>query len=95
MRMKTLAAAAFGALALGLAATAADAAPAIGFANPIKAHSGDAGQIEKVTFGWRWHCYWHHGHRYCYWGHRHWRGHHWGHRHGWGPRHSWRYRSMY
>jgi len=88
MQTKPLVAAAFGALALGLAATAVEAAPAIGMASAIAAQAADAGQIEKVTYGWRRHCYWDYGHRYCHWGHRHWRGdHHWSHhRRGYHPK---------
>ena len=71
----SLAAAAFAALALDLEATSVQAAPLGGpAAGAIRAHAGDAGQIEPVTWGGR-HCYWHHGHRYCHWGQGHWRHH--------------------
>jgi hypothetical protein len=76
-----------GALALGFVAPAAHAAPGIG---GIRSHAGDAGQIEKVTYGWHRHCYWRYGYRHCHWGHRHWRGHSYGGYRHWGTR-DWRY----
>jgi hypothetical protein len=102
MKIKSLAATAFGALALGLAATAVEAAPGIGMAGGIRSHLGDAGQVEKVTYGWHRHCHWRYGYRHCHWGRRHWRGHyyyggdhHWGY-HDWRYRHwGWRTHSMY
>jgi len=85
-------------IALVLAATAAQAAPATGM---LGANKSQSPPIEKVTFGWYKHCHWGYwGYRHCYWGHpyhsgysywgpsRHWgnyygRDHHW-----WGPRYS-------
>ena len=85
-------------IALVLAATAAQAAPAAGM---LGANQTQSLPIEKVTFGWYKHCHWGYwGYRHCYWGHpyrsgysywgpaRHWgnyygRDHHW-----WGPRYS-------
>ena len=109
MKTKSLVAAAFGALTLALAITAVEAAPAMGVGNAIRTAAGDAGQIEKVTYGYAWHrhCYWQWGYRHCHWRDRHWGGHHysgyrrwghydrWGHHHWWGPRHSSRYGSGY
>ena len=99
-KTKSLVATAFSALALGLAATAVEAAP-IGITGATRTNVGDAGQIEQITYGWHRHCYWRNGYRYCHWGNRHWRGHHyggyrhWGHHNWWGPSHSWHNRSMY
>ena len=97
--IKPLVATAFGALALGLAATAVEAAP-FAMTDAIRTNAGAAGQVEKVTYGWHRHCHWRYGYRYCNWGYRHWRGHyrgyhHWGHHNWWGPSHSWHNRSMY
>jgi hypothetical protein len=103
MHIKSLAAAAFAALALSLAAASTQAAPLGTNAGAVRAPAGDAGLTHKATWGWRRHCHWHHGYRHCHWGHRHWPKRHWGHRYsyrwghpyGWRFRHAWRYQSMY
>lgn len=91
MKSKLFAAAGFGVLALGIIATAAQAAPMVDL-GAVKAHAGDSGGVEKVTWGWHRHCYWRYGHRYCSWGRHHWRRHH---HHSWGWRRGWDYRHRY
>jgi hypothetical protein len=81
MQARTFLAAAFGALALSLASVSAQTAPAGGIVAALEADAADAGQVEKVTYGygWRRHCHWHYGYRHCDrgYGYRHWR--HYGH----------------
>jgi hypothetical protein len=94
MQIKTLAAAAFAASALTLAATGTYAAPALGMAGAIRSNAGQGGQVEQVTWGWHRHCYWRHGYRHCYWDRHHWRGHYRGHRH-WSWHRHWRHHRWY
>jgi hypothetical protein len=91
MKTRWFAAAGFGALALGVAATTAQAAPVVEL-GAIKAHAGDTGAIEKVTWGWHRRCYWHNGYRTCDWGRHHWRRYH---HHSWGWRRDWHYHHRY
>ena len=87
MKTRWLAAAGFGAFALGIATTTAQAAPVVDL-GAIKAH---AGAIEKVTWGWHRRCHWHNGYRTCGWG-RHWHRYH---HHSWGWRRDWHYHHRY
>ncbi len=82
-KTQSLAATAFGAVALCIAATTVHAAPVTG-AGTIAIHAGNSGEIEKVT--WGRHCYWHHGYRYCGWRRHYWRPYHY---HRWSWRHRW------
>ena len=78
-------------LGLGVVVGLAGPAPAApGIAGALMTHAGDAGQVEKVTYGWHRHCYWRYGYRHCHWGPPPLaRPHHGGYRH-WGYR-DWRY----
>ena len=75
MKMQTILSAGLGALALAVLAPTAQAAPAPGLAVAINREATSA--VEQVTWGYRRHCYWHHGYRYCGWGHHHYK---WGYR---------------
>jgi hypothetical protein len=87
-KTRSFAAGIIGALVLGIVATTADAAPALGVTGAVRAQADDSRPIAKVTWGWHRGCYWHHGYRYCSWGHRHWH-HYRPYYRGWGW-HSWR-----
>src|SRR5262245_60355681 len=54
MKARTILSAAFGALALGFAATSAQAAPAVGGLAALADDAAGAGQVEKVTYGYGW-----------------------------------------
>jgi len=100
MQARTFLSAAFGALALGLAATSAQAVPAGGNLATLKADVADAGQVEKMTYGYgyRRHCHWHYGYRHCYggYGYRRHYGHYGYYRHsGWDYPYSRRHRNWY
>ena len=67
MRMKHILSAGFGALALGLVATNAQAAPVGGLVNAVGTNVTDAGLVENVH--WYGHRYgWHHGYKPYYYG---------------------------
>jgi hypothetical protein len=97
MHTRSILSAVLGAVALGLAATTAQAAAPLAATPAIRADAGADGLVETATFGWRRHCYWHHGYRHCYRGHHHyWRHHYWGWRHHWRWHHHRRhYHSHY
>jgi hypothetical protein len=98
MKMKSLLSAGLGALALGLVATAAQAAPA-GLAGAIDQSAGHSGLVEKATwygdryyghyhrpyYGYRWYRHRHYG--YGHYGYRRYGHHHY----GWYPRHGYRH----
>jgi hypothetical protein len=68
MRMKQVLSAGFGALALGLIATSAQAAPVGGLSAAAQSGTTDAGLVEKVH--WYGHRYgWHYGYKPYYYGH--------------------------
>lgn len=68
MRMKHVLSAGFGALALGLVATSAQAAPVVGLVNAAETNATDAGLVEKVH--WYGHRYgWGYGYKPYYYGH--------------------------
>lgn len=64
---------ALGGCALGLAATAAQAAPASGLADAVDREAARNGPVETVTWYGRRHCHWHYGYSHCWYGHRHYR----------------------
>jgi hypothetical protein len=75
-----------GAVVLALAASAVEAAPAIGITGAIK---GETGHIEKATYGWHKHCYWRWGYRHCHRSHKYWGGYpYWGSYRKWGHYHG-------
>src|SRR5262245_31904101 len=76
MRVRSLLAAVVGACTLGLAATAAQAAPSAGLLGAISHDAAAESQVENVTWYGRRHCHWHRGHRHCWYGHRYRRWHH-------------------
>ncbi|MET0193185.1 MAG: hypothetical protein ABW200_07405, partial [Hyphomicrobiaceae bacterium] len=80
MKMQSILSAGLGALALAVLASTAQATPAGGLAAAIDPSAASA--VEQVTWKYRRHCYWHHGHRHCWWGHRShkWHRYHYGHR---------------
>ena len=90
MSMKSLLVAGIGAIALGLVATSAEAAPGGGLA-AIDREAAQSSPIETVTWYGRRHCWWHGGYRHCGYGYRRygWRGYY-----GWG-RHPYRYSYGY
>lgn len=106
MQARHFLSAAFGALALGLAATSAQAAPAAGMVATLQADVADAAQVEKVTYGYRY-GYRDYGWRpYRGYGYRYWRPYkyyrHYGdygyydhHHYGWGHRHWRHHRHWY
>jgi hypothetical protein len=70
MKMKHVLAAGFGALALGLVATTAQAAPVGGLVGAVESNATDASLVEKATFGHRRYGYgYHYGYRPYYYGH--------------------------
>jgi hypothetical protein len=83
MRMTSLLAAPAVAIAIGLLAGSAQAAPAGNALGGLKADTAAA--AEKVH--WRRGCYWHRGHWHCG-GHRYHQG-YWGHRHRWHRHRHW------
>jgi hypothetical protein len=95
MNTRSILSAALGAVALGLAVTTAQAAAPLAATPAIRADAGPDGLVETATFGWRRHCYWHHGYRHCHWGHRHWWRHYWDHPHYWRWRHHRRHHHWY
>jgi hypothetical protein len=95
MNTRSILSAVFGAVALGLAATATQAAAPLAATLAVSVDAGPNGLVENATFGWRHHCYWHHGYRRCHWGHRHWRRHYWDHPHYRGWRHHRRHHHWY
>lgn len=87
MKMQSILSAGLGALALAALASSAQAAPATGLAAAIDRDATSA--VEQVTWKYRRHCWWHHGHRHCGWGHRpykKWHGYGYGHRYNYGHR---------
>lgn len=82
MTMKSILSAGLGAVALGLVATAAQAAPVSSLIGAVDRDAARSGAVENVTWGRR--CHWHRGYRHCWYGHRYHRWHHrYGHRRGW------------
>jgi hypothetical protein len=90
--MQSLLSAGLGAIALGLVATSAQAAPASGLLAAVDKDAWRASPVETVTWYGRRHCYWHHGYRHCWYGYRHPRWHDYGY-YGYG--HPYRYYSDY
>ena len=68
MKMKHVLAAGFGALALGLVAATAQAAPVGGLVGAVEATARDSGLVQKTTWYGRYHGY-HYGYRPYYHGH--------------------------
>ena len=68
MKMKHVVSAAFGAFALGLAATAAQAAPLAGPGSAVQANAAETGVVEKVHWYGRRHYGWNYG--YGHYGYR-------------------------
>ena len=94
MKMQTILSTGLGALALAALTSTAQAAPGAGVAAAIDREA--ASTVEQVTWNYRRHCYWHHGHRYCSWGYRpykkwHHYGYGYGHRYDYGHRYYNRY----
>jgi hypothetical protein len=89
MKMKHVLAAGFGALALGLVATTAQAAPVGGLVGAVESNATDASLVEKATFGHRRYGY-HYGYRPYYYGHY---GYHYGYRpyYRWHKPYGWRH----
>jgi hypothetical protein len=85
MRKLSLLAAPAVALAIGVFAGSAQAAPAGSALGGLKADPAATSPVEKTH--WRRGCFWHRGHLHCrgdhyyhggwWWGHRHHRWHHW------------------
>jgi hypothetical protein len=102
MSMKSLLSAVLGACALGLVATATQAAPAAGLTDAIDRDAARNGLVENVTWYGRRHCHWDYGYRHCGYGHRSYRSYYgdygygdryyrpyYGHYHGYGHRRWW------
>ena len=90
MRMKHALSAGFGAVALGLVATSAQAAPVGGLVNAVEINTTDAGLVEKVH--WYGHRYgWHHGYKPYYYGHYGHYGHYRPYYYRWHKPYGWRY----
>jgi hypothetical protein len=69
MKMKHVVSAAFGAFALGLAATAVQAAPLAGPGSAVDANAAESGMIERVHWYGHRRYGWHYGYRpYGYYG---------------------------
>src|SRR5262245_7694738 len=89
MKMKHVLAAGFGALALGLVATSAQAGPVGGLVSAVPSSATDAGQVEKVHWygHYRSHRYYgHYGHHY---GHYHFKPYYYGHYDYYRPHYGW------
>jgi hypothetical protein len=75
MKLKHVLSAAFGALALGLVATTAQAAPLGGVGGAVESPAADASLVQKT------HWWGHHHHKPYYYGHYHYKPYYYGHYH--------------
>jgi hypothetical protein len=93
MRMKHILSVGFGALALGLVATGAQAAPVGGLGAAAAANGTDAGLVENVTWYGRHHYRYHYGYHYgykpYYYGHYGYKPYYYGHYGHYRPHYRW------